>query len=480
MPRQGQNSYTKCGQEVQPAGPTARAGRTWLVPRATYELRSSSVKNTVIVGAGVVGLLCAYEIRRRGGVVTVIDKGEAGGACSLANTGWVVPSFSSPLPGPGMVTTTLKWMMRADSPVYIRPSALPSLAGWLLQFWRHCNEEDHAAGLAAVSALNRHTIELFSAIKADGVDFEMHESGLLCAFATPAAYEQSLKGLQAIDAAIGLEFTELKGASLMATEPSLTPDVVGAILIPGERHVRPETLNAGLVDWLTRSGVTIRPGVEMLGLSRENLAATGVETSAGHIEAEAVLLATGAWSGQLAAELGFELPMQAGKGYTITVEEPSVKLKRPVYFPEKKIVTSPFDGALRIGGTMELSGVNTQRDPRRLAAIRRGVETFLPGCLEGGAQSEWMGMRPITPDGLPVIGRAPGFDNVYLATGHAMLGVTLGPATAAAAADLVFAGHTGVPVAPFDPARFLDPEPAGVRPEVEDDGLPARRHPGAS
>jgi D-amino-acid dehydrogenase len=149
--------------------------------------------------------------------------------------------------------------------------------------------------------------------------------------------------------------------------------------------------------------------------------------------------------------------MQAGKGYTITVESPSVTLRGPVYFPEKKIVTSPFEGALRIGGTMELSGVNADQDPRRLAAIRRGAEAFLPGCFEGDSQTEWMGMRPVVPDGLPVIGLAPNYDNVYLATGHAMLGVTLGPATAAAAADLVLAGHTGIPVAPFDPARFATP-----------------------
>ncbi len=415
------------------------------------------MKKTVVVGAGVIGLLCAYEIRRRGGDVTVIDKGEAGGACSLGNTGWVVPSFSSPLPGPGMVGTTFKWMLSAGSPLYIRPSAVPSMASWLWQFWRHCNSRDHAAGLSAVIGLNRHTLTLFDAIKADGIDFEMHDAGLLCAFTTRVAYERTLASLQAIDALSGLEIHELLGASLMVKEPALADDVVGGIFIPSERHVRPETLNAGLVDWLTRSGVEITTGVEMLGVTREGLAVKGIETTAGDIAADVLLLATGAWSGRLAAQLGFQLPMQAGKGYTITVESPSVTLRGPVYFPEKKIVTSPFEGALRIGGTMELSGVNADQDPRRLAAIRRGAEAFLPGCFEGDSQTEWMGMRPVVPDGLPVIGLAPNYDNVYLATGHAMLGVTLGPATAAAAADLVLAGHTGIPVAPFDPARFATP-----------------------
>jgi len=412
------------------------------------------MKPNVVVGAGVIGLLSAYDIRRRGGDVIVIDKGEPGRGCSHANTGWVVPSFSAPLPGPGMLTTTLRWMLRADSPLYIRPIAVPSMSKWLMQFWRHCNEQDHAAGLTAVANLNRHTIALFDAIKADGVQFEMHHSGLLCAFATQAAYDRTMATLREIDARIGLRIRELKGASLMAKEPDLTTDVVGAIYLPSERHVRPETLNAGLVDWLTRAGVEIRSGVEMTGVTQDGLTVTAVETSDGPIAAATVLLATGAWSGRLARELGFSLPMQAGKGYTITVKSPEMKLNGPVYLPEKKIVVSPYRGAVRIGGTMELSGFNDEMDRRRLAAIRRGVENFLPGIFEGGEQTEWVGMRPLAPDGLPVIGRAPNYDNLYLATGHAMLGVTLGPATAAAASDLVLAGHTGVPVAPFDPARF--------------------------
>jgi len=424
------------------------------------------MKKTVVVGAGVIGLLCAYEIRRRGGDVSVIDKGEPGGACSLANTGWVVPSFSSPLPGPVKLRPTLKWMLGVDSPVSIRPSAVPSMASWLWQFWRHCNSRDHAAGLAAVTILNRHTIELYDAIRADGVDFEMHDSGVLCAFMTRGGYERALAGFYALDEAHGIEIHELKGASLLVKEPALSDDVVGGILIAGERHVRPETLNAGLVDWLERSGVEITTGVEVLGVTQDGLAVDGIETTAGHIAADVLVLATGAWSGRLARELGFQLPMQALKGYTITIDAPAVKLRGPVYFPEKRVVASPFEGALRLGGGMELSGFNADQNPRRLAAIRRVGEAFFPGCFDGGSQTEWMGMRPVTPDGLPVIGRAPNFDNVYVATGHAMLGVTLGPATAAAVADFVLAGHTGIPVAPFDPARFVKPrrkyaEPGG-------------------
>ncbi len=411
------------------------------------------MKTTAIVGAGVVGLLCAYEITRRGGSVILIDKGDPGDACSRGNTGWVVPSFSSPLPGPGMVGDTLRWMLRADSPVYIRPRSVPALAGWLWRFWRHCNPVDHAVGLAAVTELNRRTMPSFDALKSAGVRFEMHLSGLLCAFKSRAGYDRTLASLQAIDAVGALDIRELSASASRAQEPALADDVVGGIYVAGERHVRPESLNAGLVEWLARAGAEIRSNVEVTGMSRKG-PGFELQTAGGAIPADALVLAAGAWSGGLARQLGLRLPVQAGKGYTITIESPAIELRAPVYLPEKKIVTSPFEGALRVGGTMELSKGFEAFDARRLVAIRRGAEGFLPGCFEGGRQTEWMGPRPLTPDGIPVIGPVPGFDNAYVATGHAMLGVTLGPATAVAVADLVLEGRTAVPIGAFDPGRF--------------------------
>lgn len=255
-------------------------------------------------------------------------------------------------------------------------------------------------------------------------------------------------------------------------------------MLESERHVRPEAFNMALMERAQDLGVEVKAGTEVCCQVREGrevraviTASTGepgeqaggcgpemagrpcgpsdgLHPSRSPIEGDVFVIAAGAWSGLVAERFGVDLPMQAGKGYSITIDNPAVSLGGPVYFPEHKIVTSPFVGALRIGGTMELSGINEDLDSRRIVAIRHGAERFLPGSLQGEGESEWVGMRPLMPDGLPVIGRAPGYDNLYIATGHAMLGVTLAPATAQAIADLVVEGNTRLPIEAFTPDRF--------------------------
>ena len=442
------------------------------------------MRRVVVIGAGVIGLSCAYELRRRGLEVILLDKGEPGGACSRGNTGWVVRSFAGPLPAPGLTWTSLKWMASADSPLYIRPSAIPSMAGWLLKFWKKCNERDYREGLDAVARLSEPTMDLFDDLDADGAVGEMHSSGLLCAFSRDAALQSMMKTLEAIAAYGQIRPRILSAQEAREQEPALSSVVTGAIVLEGERHVRPEAFNDALRERAERYGVEVRPGTEVCcqvregrevralitasqGAPEESLRGggpraaggpcgleTGIPTSRSPLEADAFVIAAGAWSGLLAERFGISLPLQAGKGYSITITPPAVNLNGPVYIPERKIVTSPFAGALRIGGTMELSGVNDDLDERRIGAIRRGAERFLPGSLEGAGASEWVGMRPLMPDGLPVIGRAPGYDNLYIATGHAMLGVTLAPATAQAIADLILDGHTSLPIGAFAASRF--------------------------
>ena len=443
------------------------------------------MRRVVVIGAGVIGLCCAYELRRRGLEVVLLDKGQPGDACSRGNTGWVVRSFSGPLPAPGLTWTSLKWMASTHSPLYIRPSTLPSMAGWLLSFWRKCNERDYRDGLDAVARFSEPTMELFDDLEADGAAGEMHTSGLLCAFTREAALESAMKTFETIASYGLIQPQRLSADEARGQEPALSSAVAGGILLEGERHVRPEAFNKALLERAEGLGVEVRAGTEVCCQVREGRDVRAVITG-GHggqgelaggcgpemaggpcgsndgshssrspVEGDAFVIATGAWSGRLAERFDISLPMQAGKGYSITIGGPAVSLRGPVYFPEKKIVTSPFLGALRIGGTMELSGINDDLDRRRIAAIRHGAERFLPGSTEGAGESEWVGMRPLMPDGLPVIGRAPGYDNLFIATGHAMLGVTLAPVTAQAIADLIIDGTTQLPVEAFDPARFI-------------------------
>jgi D-amino-acid dehydrogenase len=414
------------------------------------------VGTTAIIGGGVIGLLAAYELHRRGVDVTLIDKSDFGAACSTGNAGWITPSLSGPVPAPGLVATSLKWMMDRHSPLYIRPSSLPALAPWLFQFWRHCNAADYHAGLMATARLAEPVMDLYDSLVEHGVEFEMHDSGILFAVLNPEYLTHLAEDLKIMRQFGYGEPLELSGGELRDFEPEITDAVKGALWVREERHVRPETLTEGLVRWLTAEGVKLYPGVKVTGIRSGVSTVRAIETLDGTLDVDQILIAAGAWSGEVARMAGVTLPMQAGKGYNITVNEPELKLHHAIYFSDARVACSPFDGALRVSGTMELSGVNTAFDPRRVEAIRHGADRCLGDWSRGASETSWVGMRPLTPDGLPVIGRAPKLENLYLATGHSMLGITLGPSTALTIAELMTTGKSSIDLTAFDPARFAE------------------------
>ncbi len=412
------------------------------------------MSRAIVVGGGVIGLSCAYQIARRGMQVTVIESGEPGGGCSSGNLGWIAPSLSEPLPSPGLTWKSLRWMLYRDSPLYIDPRFAVRSVVWLWRFWRHCNARDFHHGLEAVGDLHRHTLALYDAFRADGVRFELHRDGLLFVFLAAPQLERSLAGFEAVRAPGRPAPLRLDRAGLLALQPGLAERVIGGILIPDEAHARPETVCAGLVRRLGELGVDVLSRTEVLGVMQRGGRVFAVETSSGMLEGDSFVLAAGAGSGRLARRFGFSLPIEAGKGYTVTMTQPDCRPVRPTYLYEMRVGISPFDGALRLGGTMELSGFNSRINPGRVAAIRRAAGRYLPGSERGATGLEWTGMRPLTPDGLPVIGRAPGFDNLLVATGHAMHGVGLAPVTGLAIAELVGGTKSSFDLRPFDPARF--------------------------
>ncbi len=412
------------------------------------------MSKSLVIGAGVVGLMCAYELHRRGEHVTIVDRGEPGAGCSWGNAGWIVPTFSEPLPGPGVVWTSFKSLFDPDSPLYLRPTLRPKTWLWIWDFWRHCNDRNYRVGLEALAELSRSTMSLYDRLVADGIEFEMAHAGVLWVFLAKARADATLEQLMAMLPDRTERPEGLSRDALREIEPALSSEVASGILIKQERHLRPETLTAGLVKWLRGAGVEIRTGLDVVGMERARRRITAVVTPLGTVEADNFLIAVGVWSGALVQHLGVRLPLLAAKGYSITIDHPGLRLRRPLYLAEAKIACSPFQHALRIAGTVELSGIDSRADPRRLAAMRRATNRYLNGWQQGEAQPTWMGMRPVTPDGLPVIGRVPGYENLYVATGHAKLGVTLAPATAGAVADLVCAGKTEFDLTPFDPGRF--------------------------
>jgi D-amino-acid dehydrogenase len=415
----------------------------------------------VVVGGGIIGLACAYELRKRGADVTVLDEREMGMGASWGNAGWIVPSLSGPVPEPGLTLTALRWLLKSDSPLYIKPRLDPGFVRWLWDFWKRCNRRDYEAGIAAMARLNRSTMELYDAWQAEGVDFEMHRAGLVFAFVSEDGLRHHLDGFAYLEPHGYSRPESLSGTEVRRMAPILSANVVGGFIVERERHLEPGALIRGLVERLTIDGVDLRPRTRVTGLLRVT-GRTGssygrieaVQTEDRIVEGDAFLLAAGAWSADLAAQAGFQLPVESGKGYSITIERPHVRLERPLYLGEAKVGMSPYDDSIRLAGTMELSGLSENVDQRRIDSIRRSVGRFVTEWPAGEREIAWAGMRPLTPDGLPVLGRAPRLENLFVATGHSMLGITLAPATATAMADLICASKKQVDLEPFDPGRF--------------------------
>ena len=440
-----------------------------------------------MVGGGLVGLATAHYLRKLGADPVVVEAGGVGGGCSRGNNGWVCPSVSTPLPAPGLTAKSLLWMLRRASHFHIPAAALPRLAPWLLRFRAHCTESARAHGIRALASLNAVTGELYDELAADGVEFERGRSGILFAYRDPALRDAKVKDIETVAPESRASWRELDGNEVRGMEPLLRPGFSCGIHVESDQHVRPESLTDGLAEALRTGGAEIFDGTMVLGFEWEGAgtrwsgrtskwASAGgrrartsrwapgpvragsrvraIVTSRGDLEVDAVVLAAGAQTGTLARMAGWRIPLTAGKGYSVTIERPENQLRQPLFLADARVGMTPFEGALRFGGTMELSGVNRRMDVARVRALRRAVsrEVDIPEAREGGRA--WVGMRPMVPDTLPVIGKVPSRENVYVNTGHQMLGVTLAPVSGWALAGLVVEGRAGVGLGAFGAGRF--------------------------
>lgn len=421
-----------------------------------------------VVGGGVIGLATAWHLRRMGADPFIVESRTVGSGCSQGNGGWVCPSISTPLPTPALTWRTLLRTMRPDGPLYIKPSAVPGLASWLVRFRTRCTRAAYRRGLRALASLNAATVECFNemAANANGVKFECARAGILFAFRDPAkaaaARAEVAEVAEVLAAATGTSagtedfaLRALDRAETYEHEPLLRPGFERGLLVESQRRVRPESLTEGLADALRADGAEVHEGVSVTGFEGEGgNTVRALATTAGSIEADAVVLAAGAETGALAAKAGCAIPLTAGKGYSVTVDSPRHQLRQPLFLGDDKVGATPFEGALRFFGTMELSGINRWLDPKRVRAIRRAVVrgVNIPEAKSGG--KEWVGMRPMVPDTLPVLGKLPSRDNVYVNTGHQMLGVTLSASTGWAVAQLVVEGRSKLDLTPFSPSRF--------------------------
>lgn len=416
-----------------------------------------SAPSVAVVGGGVVGLACAWELSRAGADVVVLESQRVGGGVSSGNTGWVVPSMAAPLPGPGVVREGVRQLVTRGDAFVLRPSLDPSFVRWLWRFWRSSSPARFDAGVRALLALNRRTLELFEAYRDAGIDFEMHATGLVIA----ARSHAGLDHFRHVFARLrelgydGGDASELDRDELLRLEPALDPDTVAAGLHARvDRYVRPETLTAGLADRLRADGVRLLEDREVAEI-REVGTRWRLVTSADAIEADRVVVAAGLATTRLLRALGLGALLQPARGYSVTLTGRGTPPRHALYLAEARIGISPYRDGVRVAGVFEL-GAATAEAPagageRLLAATAGYLRGWRPEAE--GPVATWAGLRPATADGLPLVGALPGSPGVYVAAGHGMLGVTLAPATAALLAPLVLHDRAAPELAPLDPGR---------------------------
>lgn len=389
-------------------------------------------KRVVIIGGGLIGLSAAAECARRGHRVTVIERAPRQRGASLGNAGMVVPSHFTPLAAPGMVALGLKWMWNPESPFYIKPRVSWDLLTWAFRFWKASTREQVERAAPLLRELHFASREAYAQLAAGGEEFGLAQNGLLMLCKTPRAlHEEALMAERARVLGVPAEVLDARQAA--ALDPGVTMDIAGAVYFPKDCHLRPERYIAVMERRVLAAGGELLFGADATGWRRDGSRLAAVQTSQGEIAGDEFILAAGAWSPGLVRDIGLRLPMQAGKGYSVTLPAP-VELPRICsIFVEARVAVTPMDGALRVGGTMEIAGLNERISQRRVEGILKAVPRYFPKFERSHFDGipPWQGLRPCSPDGLPYIGRSAAAPNLIVATGHSMMGLSLAPVTGA-------------------------------------------------
>lgn len=415
---------------------------------------NSRKPDVLILGGGVIGLICALNLLRNGRSVTLLERKTVGAGSSHGNCGTITPSHAPPLAAPGVIQLALKWMTQADAPLYVRPRADWRLLGWLTRFAARANADDYFAGMHAKAALlNRSRALLEQLVRDEGLDCEFVTGGTMYVFRDPGLLEAGNRLLEPLRAE-GVEARIVDGAGARALEPALNDSIVGGHYYHNDASLRPERYVDELARRVRELGGVIVEGVEVTGFLREGDRLAGVETSQGRHEGREILMALGAWSPPLARQLRLRLPIQPGKGYSITTTNPKLWPRLPLVLKERSVCVTGWNSGYRLGSTMEFSGYDESLNRVRLDALRRAAGEYLREPWGEQTVEEWYGWRPMTYDDLPIIGRAPRWQNLWLATGHGMLGVTLSAVTGRLIAELIGGMDPSIDPRPVDPARF--------------------------
>ncbi|HET6633248.1 MAG TPA: FAD-dependent oxidoreductase [Rhodanobacteraceae bacterium] len=410
--------------------------------------------DVLVLGAGVIGLSCALYLLKAGASVRLLEKGHAGCGSSHGNCGTLTPSHADPLAMPGMIGKAMRWMVKRDAPLYVSPRPDLARLRWLLGFARRCNWRDFTHTAEARAAMLLRSRDLIEALVRDErLDCEFDAAGTLYVYRDARAMAADAAHIEWMQR-LGIA-TEVKHADdVAAMEPALLPGMAGGVYHPGDARLRPDRYVAELARRVRELGGIIEEQAPIHGFATADSRLTGVRTARGEFAGERVVLALGAWSPLVGEALRLRLPMQPGKGYSITWSRPALCPRLPLTLHEDSVCVTAWGSGFRLGSTMEFAGYDTRLNRLRLDALKRGAARYLRQPEGGELHEEWWGWRPMSVDELPIIGPSARWSNLILATGHGMMGMSMSAATA----ELVAAQAAGQPPpldpAPYAPARF--------------------------
>jgi D-amino-acid dehydrogenase len=405
-------------------------------------------KHVVVVGGGIIGLCCAYYLLRDGHRVTLVDRGEAATEnCSHGNAGLVVPSHIVPMAAPGVMLAGLKWMRDPESPFFVKPRLAPDLAMWGWRFFRAGTAAHVERSAPLLRDLNMASRAAYEELSDELPDFDFQKRGLMMLFKTEAALEEESHVVeQAKKLGMPAEILDAKGAS--ERDPAIRMDIQGAAYYPNDCHLSPSKLMVGLQRELEKGGATLRWNTEVCDWKIDG----------GQLRAAVLASATGERE-ELEAEarkLRLSLPMQAGKGYSLTLPQPKHQPTIPSILGEARVAVTPMGQTLRFAGTMEIAGLNTDVNPSRVGGILKAIPRYFPDFNSDDFEGikAWAGLRPCSPDGLPYVGRAARHQNLCVATGHAMMGLSLGPITGKLVTQAVSGHESQISTKLLSPDRY--------------------------
>lgn len=412
----------------------------------------------LIIGGGAIGLCSAYYLRKAGHIVTILDDQpqNAEEGCSYGNAGMIVPSHFMPLATPSVIGQGIRWLFRSDSPLYIRPSMKLDLALWLLHFMRAAKTSKVEQAMPVLRDLGMGSRELFNRLTQDlGID--LGARGLSMLYRTPKYEKEELATAEEANK-LGIPVKVLKASEIQEMEPNMPLDILGGVHYPMDAHIEPGHFMHALRENVKAHGAKIfyNTTVNHIERKKKSKSISSVQTSKGEFTADGYVLAAGAWSSKLARKLSLSLPLQAGKGYSMTLNQPKYQLKVPAILCEAKVAITPMGETLRFAGTMEIGGTNLNVDLKRVKGIIKSIPDYMPKVKMDWLENlpVWAGLRPCSPDGLPYLGTTQKADNLIVAAGHAMMGISLSPITGKIVSEIVSGEDHSVDLTLLSPDRY--------------------------